>query len=100
MRIAIPHDLGREEVRRRLHERSHEIADYVPGPLASVDTAWQGEDRMELTVSTMGQKITGDITVEEEQVVFQIRLPATLSFVRPMIESAIRSNAGKMLEKK
>lgn len=97
MRVALPHDLGKEEVRRRLHERSHEIADYVPG--GRVDTQWLGEDRMELTVNAMGQKITGDIEVEDSQVIFQIKLPAALSFVRPMIEGAIRSNGTKMLAK-
>lgn len=100
MRIALPHDLGKEEVRRRLRERSHEIADYIPGGLANVETQWQGEDVMQLKVNAMGQGITGDIEVHENQVVFQIELPAALSFVRPMIESAIRSNASKMLEKK
>jgi len=100
MRIALPHDLGRDEVRQRLKDRSHEIADYIPGGFASVDTVWQGEDRMQLTVDAMGQSITGDIEVYDDQLVFQIKLPATLAFVRPMIEGAIRSNGTKMLEKK
>ncbi len=100
MRIALPHELGRDEVRRRLKERSHEIADYIPGGLAQVDTSWSSEDRMELGVSAMGQHITGDIEVHETELVFQIKLPPALSFVRPMIESAIRSNGTKMLESK
>ena len=100
MRIALPHDLGKEEVRRRLRERSHEIADYVPGGLANVETQWRGDDVMQIDVKAMGQGITGDIEVFDDQVVFQIELPAALSFVRPMIENAIRSNATKMLEKK
>lgn len=100
MRVALPHDLGKDEVRRRLKERSHEIADYIPGGIADVDTTWRGEDRMELGVSAMGQHITGDIEVYDKEVVFQIKLPPALSFVRPVIESAIRSNGTKMLEKK
>lgn len=100
MRIALPHELGREEVRRRLKERSHEIADYIPGGLANVETSWQSEDVMQLDVNAMGQNITGDIEVEDDQVVFTIELPAMLSFVKPMIESAIRSNGTKLLEKK
>ncbi|WFL78254.1 polyhydroxyalkanoic acid system family protein [Altererythrobacter arenosus] len=99
MRIALPHDLGRDEVRRRLKERSHEIADYIPGGLAKVDTNWRSEDRMELGVNAMGQQITGDIEVYDSEVVFQIKLPPALSFVRPMIEGAIRANGTKMLEK-
>ena len=100
MRVALPHDLGRDEVRRRLKERSHEIADHVPGGMAEVETRWRGEDVMELSVGAMGQNITGEVEVEENQVIFSIELPAMLSFVKPMIESAIRSQGSKMLEKK
>lgn len=99
MRIALPHDLGKEEVRRRLKERSHEIADHIPGGMASVDTEWQGDDRMRLSVNAMGQSITGDIEVFDSELVFQIALPPALSFVRPMIEGAIRSSGQKMLTK-
>ena len=99
MKVALPHDLGREEVRRRLKDRSHEIADYIPGGMADVETSWPSEDVMELSVKAMGQGITGNVEVEDEQVIFRIDLPPMLSFVKPMIESAIRSNGTKMLAK-
>ncbi|QIG53949.1 hypothetical protein G6N82_07085 [Altererythrobacter sp. BO-6] len=97
MRVALPHELGRDEVRRRLKERSHEIADYLPGGVAEVETDWVEDDRMALLVSVMGQSITGHIDVEDTQVVFEIRLPGMLSFVEPAIEKAIRANGQKML---
>ena len=99
MRIALPHDLGREEVRKRLRERSHEIADYIPGGLADVESSWSDADTMHLVVNALGQKVSGDIEVEDAQVIFQIELPAALSFVRPMIEGAIRKNGQKLLAK-
>ena len=99
MRIALPHDLGREEVRKRLHERSHEIADHIPGGLADVDTSWSDIDTMHLVVNAMGQQVSGDIEVEDAQVIFEIELPGALSFVRPMIEGAIRKNGQKLLAK-
>ena len=98
MRVALPHDLGREEVRRRLNDHSHEIRDYIPGGMAEVDMDWVEEDRMALHVSAMNQTITGHIDVYDEQVVFEIELPGMLSFVEPAIEKAIRSNGQKMLE--
>lgn len=98
MRVALPHELGREEVRRRLKERSHEIADYLPGGVADVETDWIDDDRLALLVSVMGQTITGHIDIEESQVIFEIRMPGMLSFVEPMIEKAIRKDAAKMLE--
>lgn len=53
MRVALPHDLGREEVRRRLNDRSHEIVDYIPGGMADVEMDWVEEDRMALHITAM-----------------------------------------------
>ncbi|KUO58058.1 MAG: hypothetical protein APF78_01015 [Sphingomonadales bacterium BRH_c3] len=98
MRVALPHDLGRDEVRHRLSTRSHEIADYLPGGIADVETDWVSEDRMALLVSAMGQNITGHIDIEDRQVIFEITLPRMLSFIEPVIEKAIRKDGPKMLE--
>ncbi|MBX7497052.1 polyhydroxyalkanoic acid system family protein [Qipengyuania sp. 6B39] len=97
MRVPIAHDLPKEEVRRRLRSRSHEIANFVPGGMADVTTGWPDEDHMTLSVKAMGQGIDGQVIVEEGQVVFEVNLPPALSFVEPMISKAIRSEGQKML---
>ncbi len=96
MRIAIPHSIGKDEARRRIRERSGEIANFIPG-FASVSTAWQGEDRMNLTVGAMGQEMTGAIEVGESEVAFSVELPAALSFVEPMIRGQIEAKGRKLL---
>lgn len=100
MRVPIPHDLPREEVRRRLRERGPEIGKFVPGGMADVTTSWADEDRMNLSVKAMGQGIDGQVIIEESQVVFQIDLPPALSFVEPMISGAIRQQGQKLLAPK
>lgn len=97
MRAAIPHQLPKEEVRRRLNENIGDLENFVPGG-AEVSNGWKSEDVMALEVGAMGQQITGEIQIEEHQVVFAIELPGMLSFVEPMIEKAIRSQAPKLLE--
>jgi hypothetical protein len=97
MRVAIPHNLGREEARRRLKERGHEVADQVSGSLAKVTTGWQGDDRMTITVETMGQAMGGLVDIEDTQVVFEVELPGALSFVEPMMAGAIRQQGQKLL---
>lgn len=97
MRVAIPHTLPREEVRRRLSERSHEIADHIPGGMAKVATDWAGDDRMNITVSAMGQNLRGKVDIEDGQIVFEIALPMALSFVEPVIANAIRQQGNTML---
>ena len=96
MRLAIPHKLDRDEARRRIKGSAHEIVDFLPDR-ADVQTSWPSENRMELNVSAMGQSITGDIDIEDGQVVFTINLPGMLSFVEPMIQKAISAKGQKLL---
>ena len=50
MQVPIPHQLGREEARRRLRENGHKMADSFPGGMAQVETSWPSEDRMAMAV--------------------------------------------------
>lgn len=97
MRVAIPFDISREVARERLKSRSHEIADHIPGGMADVSTDWPSDDRMNITISTMGQQLRGIVDVEESQLVFEIALPPALSFLEPMISGAIRQQGQKLL---
>ena len=98
MRVALPHQLGKDEVRQRLKSRSHEIADSFPGGMAEVTTAWSGEDRMTMAIAALGQQLNGAVEIEEGQVVIELDLPVALSFVKPIIEAAIRQQGQKLLE--
>jgi len=97
MEVAIPHKLGRDEVRNRLRTRSHTMADGIPGGMADVKTAWPTEDRMTLEIAAMGQALTGHIDVEDSQVVLHMDLPPSLGFIKPIIEGAIRQQGQKLL---
>lgn len=99
MRVNLPHDLGKEEVRRRMHEHGHEIADYFPAGMATVETSWPNEDRMNLDIFAMGQKVAGGVEVADDHVVIELDLPAMLSFLRGTIEGAVRKHGGRLLEK-
>ena len=97
MRVAVPHSLGREEVRRRIHSRSGELVDVVPGGLATIDTEWRGEDTMDLAIKAMGQSVGGTIEIEDHQMVVTFDLPPQLGFFGDMIEKKIREKGQKLL---
>ena len=97
MRITVPHSLGRDEVRRRLHGRLPEVAQFVPGGLAEVETGWANEDRATLLIRAMMQEISGTIDIEDTHVVFTVILPPALSFVEPAIRGAIEDKGRKLL---
>lgn len=98
MRVAIPHDLGKEEATTRVRAQSDKIAGFIPGGMADVSTEWVEFDLMELNVAAMGQAVTGMIEVEDRQVVVAIKLPPMLEFIEPAVEAAVRSNGQKLLE--
>ena len=97
MRVAIPHTLGKAEVRQRLTSRTPDLAGFIPGGFAKVDHAWIDEDTMRLTVNALGQSIVSRLEVEDNQVVVNVDLPPQLAFVGGAIESAIRDKATKLL---
>jgi len=96
MRVAIPHQLDNDTVRERLKSKSHQIGDHIPGG-GAVRTMWPTEDRMTMDVSAMGQTIHAHVDLEPGQLVFEVPLPAALSFVEPMIAGAIQSQGKKLL---
>ena len=97
MRVPLQHNLGKEEVRRRLKARSHEIGDAIPGGMADVTTSWPSEDCMALDINAMGSVVRAKVHIEETEVVFEIDLPPALAFVEPIIAGAIRKKGQKLL---
>ncbi|WP_114520756.1 polyhydroxyalkanoic acid system family protein [Altererythrobacter sp. ZODW24] len=97
MQVPISHDLPKDEVRRRLRERSHEIADHIPGGMAEIETNWSSEDQMDMTITAMGQNLVGKVEVEDNRMVLSVELPMALSFVQPVIEAAMKKQGQKLL---
>lgn len=98
MRVALPHQLGKDEVRRRMKSRSHEIADSFPGGMAEVTTSWPSEDRMNMAIAALGQQLQGAVEIADGEVVIELDLPLALSFVKPIVEAAIRQQGQTLLE--
>ncbi|MBV7265097.1 polyhydroxyalkanoic acid system family protein [Erythrobacter ani] len=98
MRVNLPHDLGKEEVRKRMRERSHEIAGYFPPGMATIKTSWPDDDQMDLVVTAVGQRIEGAVEVYDDEVVIEMNLPAMLGFLRGTLEHAVRTQGTKLLE--
>jgi len=96
MRVAIPHTLDNDEVRRRLRSKSHEIGSAIPGG-GAVQTAWPSEDRMTMDISAMGQSLRANVDLEPGQLVLEVDLPPALSFIEPMISGAIKQQGQKLL---
>ncbi len=97
MRVTLPHDLSRDEVRRRMRAHASEIADFFPAGLASVSTGWPSEDRMDITAEVMGMTIPGGVEVRDSEVVIEMDLPMLLSVMRGPLEAAVKKEGGRLL---
>ena len=82
-----------------MHAHGHEIADQFPAGMATVETDWPHEDRMNLHITAMGQQIEGGIDVGDDEVVIELDLPGMLGMMRGTIEGAVRKYGTRMLEK-
>ncbi|UYV16798.1 polyhydroxyalkanoic acid system family protein [Porphyrobacter sp. ULC335] len=97
MRVTLPHTLGKEEVRRRMHKHADEIGNFFPAGLAKVTTGWPNEDRMNITAEVMGQAIPGGVEIREDEVVIEMDLPLLLSVMKGPLEAAVKKEAGRLL---
>jgi hypothetical protein len=97
MRVTLPHDLSKDEVRRRMHKHADEIGGFFPPGLASVTTAWPHEDRMTITAVVMGQTIPGGVEVRDNDVVIEMDLPLLFSVMKGPLEAAVKKEGGRLL---
>ncbi|MDJ0979048.1 MAG: polyhydroxyalkanoic acid system family protein [Erythrobacter sp.] len=97
MKVRLPHQLERTEIRRRLEERKGEIVSYFPEGMASLESNWANEDHMDFLVAIAGQRIRGSVDIAEDHVVIEVDLPLILSFLNGKIESSVRKEGTRLL---
>lgn len=97
MRVILPHDLTRDEVRRRMRAHADEIAGFFPPGLATVTTHWSSEDRMDIAAEVMGFTIPGGVDVGDSEVVIEMDLPMLLSVMRGPLEHAVKKEGKRLL---
>ena len=97
MRVTLPHDLPKDEVRRRMRAHADEIAGFFPPGLARVTTGWPSDDRMDITAEVMGMSIPGGVDLREGEVVISMDLPLLLSMMKGPLEAAVKKEGGRLL---
>lgn len=97
MRVTLPHDLTKEEVRARMHKHAGEIGGFFPPGLARVTTDWPSEDRMSIVAVVMGQTIPGGVEVRDHDVVIEMDLPLLFSVMQGPLEAAVKKEGGRLL---
>lgn len=94
--VDLPHQLGKEEARRRIANNVHTLKDHIPGG-ANVQTDWSG-DQLNLDVEAMGQQVAATIAVHEKNVHLTVLLPGMLGMLAGPIQAALQKKGGILLE--
>ena len=97
--VEIPHQLGREEARRRLESGIGQLKTKFGDKLTGVDESWAG-DHLDLTVRALGQAITAALDVENERVRLEVQLPWVLAMLAEKAKGFIQKEGQLLLTKK
>jgi putative polyhydroxyalkanoate system protein len=97
--VVIPHQLGRVEARRRLETGIGQLKQTFGDKVTSIEEAWTG-DRLDVRVGALGQSITGNLDVAEDQVRVELQLPWMLAMLAEKAKGLIQKQGTLLLERK
>ena len=94
--VDLPHNLGKDEARRRIANNIHKLQEHIPGG-AQVQSGWAGE-QLNLDIAAMGQSVTATIDVAEANVHLRVLLPGMLGMFAGVIQGALQKKGDVLLE--
>jgi putative polyhydroxyalkanoate system protein len=97
--MSIPHQLGRDEARRRISEQVMRLQSQHGGMLERLEQRWEG-DTLNFLMAAMGQSVTGTLRVLERSVDLDIALPWLLAMLAGSVKKQIETQGQKLLEQR
>jgi putative polyhydroxyalkanoate system protein len=94
--VDLPHNLGKDEARRRIANNIHKLEEHIPGG-AQVQSGWTG-DQLTLDVAAMGQSVRATIDVTDTKVHLKVLLPGMLGMFAGVIQGALQKKGNVLLE--
>ena len=94
--IDLPHNLGKDEARRRIANNIHKLQEHIPGG-AAVQSGWTG-DQLNLQVAAMGEAVNAVIDVQETKVHLKVLLPGMLGMFSGIVQAALQKKGSVLLE--
>jgi putative polyhydroxyalkanoate system protein len=94
--VDLPHNLGKDEARRRIANNIHKLQEHIPGG-AQVQSGWAG-DQLNLDVAAMGQSVAATIDVHDKSVHLKVLLPGMLGMFSGIVQAALQKKGSVLLE--
>jgi len=96
--VTIPHELGREEARKRIEAGFGDLSRHLGG-IGAVTRAWDG-DRLSFAFAAMGQAVSGHVDVADRAIRLEILLPNLLAMMAGKLKGRLQKEGQLLLEKK
>ena len=94
---SIPHQLTREEAKRRIKEQIGIMRNQHGSMLTDVQENWNG-DSLNFAFKAMAQSISGQMTVDDQAVHLTVALPWLLSIMAGKIKNQLEQQGKLLLE--
>ena len=94
--IVIPHSLGKEEALNRLHGMLTSVKENYGSQVSDLEENWTA-DGGSFAFKAMGFKISGVLTVSDDEVRTDVEFPWAAKPFQSTIETAIRERAERLL---
>jgi len=94
--MEVGHTLGQEEAARRLKDKFNSVKEEHGSQVKDLKDQWAG-NTFSFGFQAMGMKVEGTVSVEEDRVALDARLPLAAMMLRGKIEARIREELGNLL---
>lgn len=99
MTATIPHQLTREEARRRIQTQLAALRQQHGSMLSALQDTWTG-DTMAFSLDAMGQSLSGKLAVDDHAVHISVALPWYLRMLAGTLKSKVEQQGKLLLEDK
>jgi putative polyhydroxyalkanoate system protein len=93
---SIPHRLTREEARRRIQGEIAKLRQQHGHLLHGVNESWSG-DRLDFSLSAMGQSVAGNLLVGDHAVDIEVELPWLLALLAGPVKQRVEREGRVLL---
>ena len=97
--VTIPHELGRAEARRRIDQGFADLSRHLGGAPGALEKRWEG-DRLNFSLTSFGQAITGHVAVAEAAVIVEVVLPGFLAMIAGKVRGRLQKEGQLLLTRK
>lgn len=97
--VTIPHQLGRAEARQRIDRGFADLSRHLGGAPGALEKRWEG-DRLDFSLTSFGQAISGHVDVADTTVTVELVLPGFLAMIAGKVHGTLQKEGQLLLTRK